>query len=255
MMLGNTSKALAGFAALTSSPVYANASKVLSGLHILHPGEYAEARHLFDTVDKYSSPGDQAPYFLTQIAFHEANYDQALAMARRAISENPHSPYAPEMLRIAGESSYQTGDTPEAIGYLQRYLDTTSIDKAEPSALYILGINAYQQGELDRAVKLLTPRHRAARCHRTVGLSLYRTGISTTRQHGRSHHGFGKSLSSRLRPISARNSILQLCRYTHGRRTHTIRQFGGIDGRLPAHVPQLTLRPTSTGVSRHRLHY
>lgn len=157
MMLGNTSKALAGFAALTSSPVYANASRFYQGYIYYTQGEYAEARHLFDTVDKYSSPGDQAPYFLTQIAFHEANYDQALAMARRAISESPHSPYAPEMLRIAGESSYQTGDTPEAISYLQRYLDTTSIDKAEPSALYILGINAYQQGELDRAVKLLTP--------------------------------------------------------------------------------------------------
>ncbi len=46
MMLGNTSKALAGFAALTSSPVYANASRFYQGYIYYTQGEYAEARHL-----------------------------------------------------------------------------------------------------------------------------------------------------------------------------------------------------------------
>ena len=164
-------------------------------------------------------------------------------MARRAISENPHSPYAPEMLRIAGESSYQTGDTPEAIGYLQRYLDTTSIDKAEPSALYILGINAYQQGEprpCRKATFTPSPSSPMPSDSRPISISdrhFYNKATWTQPS------WLWKSLSSRLRPISARNSILQLCRYTHGRRTHTIRQFGGIDGRLPRTYPNSRFAP------------
>lgn len=157
MMLGNTAKALSGFAALTASPTYSNAARFYQGYLYYTQGEYAEAKRIFDTVDQYSAPGDQTPYYLTQIAFREGNYDHALSMARRALSEHPDSPYTPEMLRIAGESLYHSGETSEAIGYLDRYLHTTDISRAEPSALYILGINAYQQGDLDRAVRLLTP--------------------------------------------------------------------------------------------------
>ncbi len=157
MMLGNTAKALSGFAALTTSPTYSNAARFYQGYLYYTQGEYTEAKRIFDTVDQYSAPGDQTPYYLTQIAFHEDNYDHALSMARRALSEHPDSPYIPEMLRIAGESLYHSGETSEAIGYLDRYLSTTDISRAEPSALYILGINAYQQGDLDRAVRLLTP--------------------------------------------------------------------------------------------------
>ncbi|WP_295730309.1 tetratricopeptide repeat protein [uncultured Muribaculum sp.] len=170
MMLGHTAKALAGFATLSSSPLYSNAAKFYQGYLHYSTGDYTEAKRLFDTVNHYSAPGDQTPYYLTQIAFKENNYDRALSMARQALRDYPDSTYAPEMLRIAGESLYHSGETAEATGYLDRYLASTTIDRAEPSALYILGINAYQQGDLDKAVRLLTPVTRQADA---IGQSAY----------------------------------------------------------------------------------
>lgn len=170
MMLGENAKALSGFATLSSSPVYSNAARFYQGYLYYSEEDYAEAKRLFDTVNHYATPGDQTPYYLTQIAFKEGNYDRALTMARQALREHPDSPYTPEMLRIAGEALYHSGETAEATGYLDRYLASTSIDKAEPSALYILGINAYQQGDLEKAVRLLTP---VTRQTNAIGQSAY----------------------------------------------------------------------------------
>ncbi len=170
MMLGHIRQAMSGFAQLAASEKYANASRFYQGYLHYTQGEYAEAKHLFDTVNQYTAPGDQASYYLTQIAFHEGDYDRAMSMARQALSHDPNSPNALEMMRIAGESLYHIGETSESVEYLNRYLEATPIDNAEPSALYIMGIDAYQHGNLSEAVRLLTP---VTACENAIGQSAY----------------------------------------------------------------------------------
>jgi TolA-binding protein len=170
MMLGEYSEALSGFQSLSTSPTYANAARFYRGYIKYTQGEYSEAKQLFESVNQTTAPGNQASYYLTQIAFREEDYNKALSMARRAIADDTSSPYYPEMLRIAGESLYHTGENIEAIDYLNRYIAAASIDNAEPSALYILGINEYQQGNLDDAIKLLTP---VTECDDALGQSAY----------------------------------------------------------------------------------
>lgn len=156
MMLGDDDRALASFSRLTASPTYSSAARFYQGYIYYTHSDFTTSRKLLENVDQLTPPGNQAPYLLAQIDFSQERYDDALATARAALAQSADSPYAPEMMRIAGESLYHLGDTPQAVGYLESYLAATT-GHAEPSALYIVGSDAYERGDLVRAIGLLTP--------------------------------------------------------------------------------------------------
>lgn len=166
MMLGDTDKALRGFASLTATDKYGNSARYYQAYIYYRDGDYAKAKELFARVDTSTPPGNSVSYYLTQIEFAQANYQKALSMAQQALRSG--STFKPEMERIAGESLYNLDQEEEAIPYLRRYISAT--DDPTPSALYVLGVSEYKTGNMDEAIRMLTP---VTACDDPMGQSAY----------------------------------------------------------------------------------
>lgn len=159
---------------------YDNAARFYLGYIAYVKGDYAKARQLFASVNTATPPGDMADYYLCQIYFAEADYNNALSTALKVVSR-PSAPadFTAEANRIAGESLYLTGRSSEAIPYLRRYV--SAVESPMLSSLYILGLSEYGQGDFRRAVATLAPvaqedSSMGQNANLYVGLALLRLG-------------------------------------------------------------------------------
>lgn len=169
MLLGEDAEALRGFEALAESPAYGNASLFYRGYIAYLRGDYASARKMMAEVDPDKEPGQAAPYYLCQLDFLDANYESAAAQAIRLL-EQPGAPesFRSELLRVAGESLYNTGQTSRAIPYLREYAADT--DNPRPTACYMLGVAEYNDANYPEAVSML---RRATSLDDRTGQSAY----------------------------------------------------------------------------------
>lgn len=154
MMLGETDKAQALFDTLMGSDEYADAARFYRGYMAYQNRNYTEARSWMAQVNPKSEPGIAVPYYTAQIDYIEGNWADACAGARNALSTDAIAEFHPEMLRIAGESLFQMGDTQQAIPYLRRYIAEEDADMVRPTTYYILGMSEYEQNNYSDALPL-----------------------------------------------------------------------------------------------------
>lgn len=166
MMLDDYEKALQGFRSLQGVKRYAGASRFYQGYIYYAQGAYAEAKKYFAEADSRTAPGNRAPYYLTQIAYIDRDYDKALSLAKAHLNDIPE--YRPEMQRIAGESLYNLGDEEGAMPYIAEY--TGDVSNPKPSAMYILGVSQYKDSDYEAAIYTLQP---VTKCDDAMGQSAY----------------------------------------------------------------------------------
>lgn len=166
MMLGDYEKALVGFRSLQGVKRYAGAARFYQGYIYYAQGAYAEAKKYFLEADSRTAPGNRAPYYLTQIAYIDRDYDKALSLAKAHINDIPE--YRSEMQRIAGESLYNLGNEEEALPYIAEY--TGDVADPKPSAMYILGVCQYKDNDYEAAIHTLQP---VTKCDDAMGQSAY----------------------------------------------------------------------------------
>lgn len=157
MKLGEYPAADASF---LSIPAYASAQLRNAGLFYraylaFTDDDYQTALRMFEQVDGSMEPGNARDFYLSQIYFLQGDYDKALGYARKASEMDLPADLRDENLRVIGESLYLTDNPEEAIGYLRRYVDSSSSPAL--SALYILGLSLYDEGDYDAAVRALQP--------------------------------------------------------------------------------------------------
>lgn len=166
MMLDDYEKALQGFRALQGSSRYGVASRFYQGYIYYAQGAYAEAKKYFSGVNTRTEPGNRAPYYLTQIAYIDRDYEKAAELAKTHMNDIPE--YKSEMQRIAGESLYNLGNEEAAMPYIAEY--TGDVTNPKPSAMYILGVSQYKDNDYEAAIYTLQP---VTKCDDAMGQSAY----------------------------------------------------------------------------------
>lgn len=144
------------YAKLLRSRTYGKAANFYRGYILYAKGEYADALKRFASCDATVTPGDMAPYYISQCCYMLQDYKRALATALTADKMTPadaDADYHAEMLRIAGESAYQLGDYKQARKYLTEYAAATA--DMQPSAAYLLGLLIYGDNDFAQAERYL----------------------------------------------------------------------------------------------------
>lgn len=157
MRLGEFDRAEAAFSKTVNDDVYGADSRFYLGYIAYTKRDFGKAVPMLQRASRRSLPGAAADYYLAQIYYMQGENDKALNAARALIGsrvvDNPS--FIAEAYRIAGEALQASGDTREAIPYLEKYVSMT--DSPEPSALYILGTALYNKGDWSAAVRYLEP--------------------------------------------------------------------------------------------------
>lgn len=152
---GNTEKAKPYFSALGSAGKKYKDAATYYNAYILYAGNhYADAKSGFLQVKNNPEFSIQARYYLTQIAFAEKQYLQAIQEGLQLLSEYPDNEFNTEVNRIVGESYYHEGNNPKAIEHLDRYVSKASVPLRE--SLYLLGIARYKSGDYPAAISSLS---------------------------------------------------------------------------------------------------
>ncbi|MDO4319927.1 MAG: tetratricopeptide repeat protein [Bacteroidales bacterium] len=156
LMTGDLDAAAAGFAAAAADSRWRNNADFYLGYIAYTRREYDVARRCLQSVDRHTSPGIDADYYLAQIEYVEGDYKQALSYAEQLLArQGATDEYRAEACRIAGESAHQLGDTGKAVEYLRQY--ASMVEDPAPSALYLLGTAEYARGRYADAVRSLEP--------------------------------------------------------------------------------------------------
>ena len=148
---GKTDEAQALFTGLQDSRRYGPEARFYLGYCAYCHEDYQRALYYFSTL----RPAKQGPltmtdYYLSQLYYINKEWDKALVTASRLLTRTDvETAFMAEAARVAGESAFETGDTDQAINYLQRYMSLTS--SPLPSALYVLGVSEYDNGDYDEA--------------------------------------------------------------------------------------------------------
>lgn len=154
MMLGENDSAANLFNGLFKSGKYADTARFYKGYMAYQGGNFAEARRWMEQVDPKSEPGTAVPYYMAQMDYIDGKWKDAFECARKALATDAIADFRPELLRIAGESLFQMGETREAIPYLRRYMAAFDADEVRPTTYYILGMSEYDQDNFADAIPL-----------------------------------------------------------------------------------------------------
>ncbi|MDE6383022.1 MAG: tetratricopeptide repeat protein [Paramuribaculum sp.] len=154
MMLGENDAAANLFNGLLNSGKYADAARFYRGYMAYQAGNFAEARRWMEQVDPKSEPGAAVPYYVAQMDYIDGKWKDAYEGARKALTADAIAAFRPELLRIAGESLFQMGESREAISYLRRYIAACNAEDVRPTTYYILGMSEYDQDNFTDAIPL-----------------------------------------------------------------------------------------------------
>ncbi|MDE5800551.1 MAG: tetratricopeptide repeat protein, partial [Paramuribaculum sp.] len=154
MMLGENDAAANLFTGLLNSKKYADAARFYKGYMAYQGGDFTEARRWMEQVDPKSEPGSAVPYYMAQMDYIDGKWKDAYECARKALAADAIADFRPELMRIAGESLFQMGETRDAIPYLRRYIAACDADDVRPTTYYILGMSEYDQDNFTDAIPL-----------------------------------------------------------------------------------------------------
>lgn len=122
--------------------------------------DYATALKHFAAVRRNSSePIRFTDYFVAQTYYLQKQFSKAFSTSSQIIKsasdEDSKRGFFTEMLRVNGESAYNTGQKAQAVSTLRKY-ESRKSDISFP-ARYILGEDEYNVGDYVSAVKYLSP--------------------------------------------------------------------------------------------------
>lgn len=176
--LGNEASRL--FDTLASHPDYRTAATFYRAYLDYADGRYEDAYNGFREAERqisaesarrrsFDPTGLDAKYYMAQLEYVFGRYGKALESAqsiisqlrsasasertaKRAFGASPSTPeqMLPEMLRVAGESSFKLGDEGRAYPLLREYVGMAG-DSAAASAIYTLGVIDYNNGNYEDA--------------------------------------------------------------------------------------------------------
>ena len=126
LRLGNYETAEKQYQALAQSARYGKATVFYQAYIEYADGNYDSAMAKFqDIASSTQKVGDlayQAGYYITQIRFHNQEYNRVISGGKQLLSENENDYFTAELNRIVGESYFHTGNNELARKYLTAYL-------------------------------------------------------------------------------------------------------------------------------------
>lgn len=120
------------------------------GLTYFFEGNYSEAAKLFRTVDSAPRYQPHIPFYLTQIYFAEARYNELIAYAEPNIND-PGVRKKKEIRQLLGQAYFELGDYNQALEHLVHYAENTGSLRQEE--FYQLGYTQYQTGDFNGAIR------------------------------------------------------------------------------------------------------
>lgn len=156
LRLGNYEVAERQYKSLTSSSRYGKATIFYDAYIDYANGNYDSAMAKFINIASDSKLiGDlpyQASYYITQIRFHNKEYNRVISGGQQLLSEDENDYFTAELNRIVGESYFHTGNNSSARKYLTAYL---ADPQGEPyrTAGYAMGVLDFQAMDYAQAIQ------------------------------------------------------------------------------------------------------
>ena len=122
------------------------------GLCYFFEGNYGEAAKSFRTVEKSSRYRSHVPFYIAQILFAEARYDELVAYASPKLNDSKIKKLK-EINQLVGQAYFELENYAKALPYLEEYAANSS--SLRPEEIYQLGFAQYQVGNYPQAVKNL----------------------------------------------------------------------------------------------------
>ncbi len=131
------------------------------GLCYFFEGNYGEAAKSFRTVEKSSRYEPHVPFYIAQILFAEAKYDELIAYATPKLKD-PNVRKQTEINQLVGQAYFEKGNEEKneqrkdlyyarALPFLEKYAESTS--RLRQEEFYQLGYAQYRQGKYAEAIK------------------------------------------------------------------------------------------------------
>lgn len=112
-------------------------------------GNYETALKSFNSLDKSEAFAAIAPYYIAQIYFQQAKYDDVIKTGLPALQNGLPSNEI-DLKRLVAEAYYRKGNFTEAANYLEMYQKSaTSIGRTD---MYQLGYSYYKAGLFEKAI-------------------------------------------------------------------------------------------------------
>ena len=120
------------------------------GLTYFFEGNYSEAGKKFRVVEKSSRYKPHIPFYLAQIYFAEARYDELISYAEPRVKD-PKITKRKEVQQLIGQAYFELEDYQRALPYLEEYAANSS--RLRQEEFYQLGFAQYQTQSYGKAVR------------------------------------------------------------------------------------------------------
>ena len=122
------------------------------GLCYFFEGNYGEATKSFRTVEKSTRYKSHVPFYVAQILFAEARYDELIAYASPKLKDTKIRKLK-EINQLVGQAYFEKENYKRALPFLEKYAASSST--LRPEELYQLGYAQYQEGKYPQAIRTL----------------------------------------------------------------------------------------------------
>lgn len=156
LRLGNYERAGMQYNMLASSKRYGKATIFYHAYIDYANGKYDTAMKKFIDIASALQAGNdlayQAQYYITQIRFHNKEYNRVISGGQQLLSEAENDYFTAELNRIVGESYYHTGNNELARKHLTTYLNDP---QGEPyrTAGYSMGVLDFKAADYAQAIQ------------------------------------------------------------------------------------------------------
>lgn len=156
LRLGNYERAAMQYNTLNNTKRYAKASQFYKAYIDYANGDYETAMAKFvDIAGSSTAAGDlayQAGYYITQIRFHNKEYNRVISGGQQLLSEAENDYFTAELNRVVGESYFHTGNNELARKYITAYLADPQGDPYR-TAGYTMGVLDFSAADYAQAIQ------------------------------------------------------------------------------------------------------
>jgi len=156
LRLGNYERADQQYNSLAHSKRYGQATVFYHAYIDYANGDYDNAMAKFTDIAAGSKKiGDlayQAGYYITQIRFHNKEYNRVISGGQQLLSEEENDYFSAELNRIVGESYYHTGNNSLARKFITEYLNDPQGDPYR-TAGYVMGVLDFKAADYAQAIQ------------------------------------------------------------------------------------------------------
>lgn len=158
LLVQNYQRATVYFSQLSKSDNrYQTRSKYYYAYCLYKEQKYEAALPLLSELEKEPAYAKTIPYYLTQIAYAQGDYEGVSTRAENLLKAHPDAPNNNELHRMLGEMYYLQHDYKQAVSHLKQYQKAAKEQKEEleRNDLFMLGTAEYKLGEYAEAIQYL----------------------------------------------------------------------------------------------------